>query len=79
MDLKAVGIFSRKVPLDYLLREGDRIEIYRPLKADPQRNAQAASFERINNPQIAVIISLRIAGSIAQPSISGPDKPSSGV
>jgi len=36
LDLKAVGIFSRKVPLDYLLREGDRIEIYRPLKADPK-------------------------------------------
>ena len=36
MDLKAVGIFSRKVPLDHLLREGDRIEIYRPLVADPK-------------------------------------------
>jgi len=36
MDLKAVGIFSRKVPLDHLLREGDRIEIYRPLMADPK-------------------------------------------
>ena len=36
LDLNAVGIFSRKVPLDHLLREGDRIEIYRPLKADPK-------------------------------------------
>ncbi len=36
MDLKVVGIFSRKVPLDHLLREGDRIEIYRPLMADPK-------------------------------------------
>ena len=36
IDLKAVGIFSRKVPLDYLLKEGDRIEIYRPLIADPK-------------------------------------------
>jgi putative ubiquitin-RnfH superfamily antitoxin RatB of RatAB toxin-antitoxin module len=36
MDIKAVGIFSRKVPMDHVLREGDRIEIYRPLIADPK-------------------------------------------
>ena len=36
MGIKAVGIFSRKVPLDHVLREGDRIEIYRPLIADPK-------------------------------------------
>ncbi|MEE8495478.1 MAG: RnfH family protein [Xanthomonadales bacterium] len=35
MDLKSVGIFSGKVPLNHVLREGDRIEIYRPLSADP--------------------------------------------
>lgn len=32
----AVGIFSRKVPLDHALQEGDRVEIYRPLVADPK-------------------------------------------
>jgi len=31
-----VGIFSRKVALDHVLREGDRIEIYRQLIADPK-------------------------------------------
>lgn len=31
-----VGIFSRKVPLDRVLRDGDRVEIYRPLIADPK-------------------------------------------
>lgn len=31
-----VGIFSRVVKLDEQLREGDRIEIYRPLIADPK-------------------------------------------
>lgn len=36
MDLKEVGIFSRKVPLDYVLNEGDRVEIYRPLIVDPK-------------------------------------------
>lgn len=36
MDLKTVGIFSRKVPTDQMLREGDRVEIYRPLIIDPK-------------------------------------------
>ena len=31
-----VGIFSRKVPLDHPLQAGDRVEIYRPLLADPK-------------------------------------------
>lgn len=31
-----VGIFSRKVSLDYVLSAGDRVEIYRPLIADPK-------------------------------------------
>jgi len=31
-----VGVFSRKVELDYQLRAGDRLEIYRPLLADPK-------------------------------------------
>jgi uncharacterized protein len=31
-----VGIFSRPVTLSSSLREGDRIEIYRPLQCDPK-------------------------------------------
>ena len=31
-----VGIFSHKVSLDYQPSEGERIEIYRPLIADPK-------------------------------------------
>ena len=48
MDIKAVGIFSRKVPLDHVLSEGDRIEIYRPLIADPKemRRRRAKVQER---------------------------------
>jgi len=38
LDPKAVGIFSRKVPMDHLLRDGDRVEIYRPLIADPKES-----------------------------------------
>ncbi len=36
MDLTSVGVFSRKVPPDQVLQEGDRIEIYRPLRVDPK-------------------------------------------
>lgn len=31
-----VGVFGRKVALDYPLSAGDRVEIYRPLMADPK-------------------------------------------
>jgi len=31
-----VGIFSQVKPLDHVLKNGDRIEIYRPLIADPK-------------------------------------------
>jgi len=36
VDPNAVGIFSRKVSLEQRLSEGDRVEIYRPLLADPK-------------------------------------------
>ena len=32
-----VGIFGKLVGLDDVLREGDRLEIYRPLIADPKQ------------------------------------------
>lgn len=31
-----IGIHSQRVALDHLLEEGDRLEIYRPLAADPK-------------------------------------------
>ena len=31
-----VGVWGRKVRLEHGLREGDRVEIYRPLKVDPK-------------------------------------------
>ena len=31
-----IGIFSRKASLGTVLRDGDRVEIYRPLKIDPK-------------------------------------------
>ncbi|MBV8047658.1 MAG: RnfH family protein [Paludibacterium sp.] len=41
-----LGVFGKAVPADYVLRAGDRVEIYRPLLADPKevrrRRARAA-------------------------------------
>jgi putative ubiquitin-RnfH superfamily antitoxin RatB of RatAB toxin-antitoxin module len=32
----AVGIFGREVPRGYVLRDGDRVEVLRPLTDDPR-------------------------------------------
>ncbi|MGL5741820.1 MAG: RnfH family protein [Legionella sp.] len=32
----AVGIYAKQVSLEHVLKEGDRIEIYRPLVLDPK-------------------------------------------
>ena len=36
MDTCPVGIFGKKKTPDTVLRDGDRVEIYRPLVADPK-------------------------------------------
>jgi len=36
LDLDKVGIFGNKVSADQMLQHGDRVEIYRPLVADPK-------------------------------------------
>ena len=35
LETLAVGIFARRVTLDYILKPGDRVEIYRPLTMSP--------------------------------------------
>jgi putative ubiquitin-RnfH superfamily antitoxin RatB of RatAB toxin-antitoxin module len=35
-DTARVGIFGQKVATDHVLRDGDRVELYRPLIADPK-------------------------------------------
>ncbi|MDP2716286.1 RnfH family protein [Rheinheimera sp.] len=49
LDVQKVGIWSRPVKLDELLKAGDRVEIYRPLIADPKdlrrRRAEKAKEE----------------------------------
>ncbi len=44
-----IGIFGKLNKLDYVLRAGDRVEIYRPLIADPKevRKQRAAQGKRM--------------------------------
>lgn len=47
LDTSKVGIFGKMVKHDQVLQEGDRIEIYRPLKADPKdRRRENVARER---------------------------------
>lgn len=32
----STGVWGRRVPLDTPLRDGDRVEVYRPLRVDPK-------------------------------------------
>ena len=42
-----VGIWSKPCPLATTLREGDRVEIYRPLQADPKEiRRRRAAFQQ---------------------------------
>jgi len=45
LEVNRVGVFSKLTKLDATLREGDRVEIYRPLIADPKevRRQRAAA------------------------------------
>ena len=46
IDAARLGVFSRKKSPDYILREGDRIEIYRPLIADPKEIRRKRAAEQ---------------------------------
>jgi len=41
-----VGIFGHKAPQDTVLREGDRVEIYRPLIADPKESRRQRALKQ---------------------------------
>lgn len=45
-----VGIFGKLTRADYALREGDRIEIYRALTADPKAARRARAKESRRKP-----------------------------
>jgi len=42
----AVGIHGRRVTLDALLADGDRVEIYRPLRIDPKEARRRRALRR---------------------------------
>jgi putative ubiquitin-RnfH superfamily antitoxin RatB of RatAB toxin-antitoxin module len=47
VDLDRVGVFGKKCDLARPLSNGDRVELYRPLRADPKEvRRQLASLER---------------------------------
>ena len=51
LDTMKVGIFGKLAPRDQILREKDRIELYRPLLADPKevRKQRAAEGKTMKN------------------------------
>ena len=53
LDSMKVGIFGKVAPRDQILREKDRIELYRPLFADPKeiRKQRAAEGKTMKNRQ----------------------------
>ena len=50
LDKQKVGIFGKLAKLDTEIKEGDRVEVYRPITADPQavqrRDRAQNGFER---------------------------------
>lgn len=46
LTVQPVGIFGKRRPLDTVLRERDRVEIYRPLIADPRDSRRRRSEKR---------------------------------
>lgn len=46
----AIGIFGKLSRRDQLLRQGDRIEIYRPLSADPKEARRARAQQARKKP-----------------------------
>jgi putative ubiquitin-RnfH superfamily antitoxin RatB of RatAB toxin-antitoxin module len=45
IDEQALGVFSRKIRPDYVMQPGDRLEIYRPLLADPKENRRQRALK----------------------------------
>lgn len=46
LDTTKVGIFGLKASPDQVLREGDRVEIYRPLIADPKESRRQRAVKQ---------------------------------
>lgn len=51
VDPKMVGIFGNKVPVSQVLQDGDRVEIYRPLIADPKEVRRQRAIRQAQSDQ----------------------------
>lgn len=47
-----MGIFSQAVTLDALLKEGDRLELYRPLQRDPKDKRRLLAKQQKKNQSV---------------------------
>jgi uncharacterized protein len=54
LDACAVGIWGRPVAREHTLQDGDRVELYRPLKLDPReaRRALASQGRSMGKPPV---------------------------
>jgi len=46
LDMAKVGLFGQLAPMEMELRDGDRVEIYRPLLADPKEIRRQKALEQ---------------------------------
>lgn len=44
------GVWGRRVPGEFVLRQGDRVEIYRPLRADPKESRRRRAAAKRSSP-----------------------------
>ena len=49
LDASKVGIFGQKIALTQALRDGDRVEIYRPLLVDPKEVRRQRALKQAKN------------------------------
>ena len=50
LDPAKVGIFGQKVPMEQVLVDGDRVEIYRPLLIDPKEVRRQRAEKQSKTP-----------------------------
>lgn len=47
LEVCRVGVFGKLKTLDAVLRKGDRVEIYRPLVADPKESRRTRAVKKV--------------------------------
>lgn len=47
MATQKIGIFGKIKPADTVLRDGDRVEVYRPLQADPKETRRRRAKHKV--------------------------------